>query len=300
MCVVSFLLRRFAFVGGQRRTRPDAQRQFRNSVSADPLRWPCTVEFIDLVRNLLFYSSTIEPQLTFNGKAICWFFLPLPRFLSSPLTIAPVSPFLCPLKFAHQPSGLKEHLRPLSLPICPMPLSLAPNVGDDHLFITGMNKRSSVFRHTNNLMAEFSPDLLRVLLEHHAHGRHTMNEKPSGSTCSQRGILGDPESKAELGSLVVRMLCGSTQQDSLFSVPGVYRKKDLDKRLILRVKPNNKTAAVVAGSNATRDVHISQLPEIPEVTTQCIWLKKNRRAYDNNSIPWPQVWTWCKSLWKRA
>lgn len=88
------------------------------------------------------------------------------------------------------------------------------------------------------------------------------------------GILGDPESKAELCSLVVRMLCVSTRQDSLVSIPGVYRKKDLDKHLILRIKPNNKTAAVVAGSNATRDVHIGQLPEIPEVTTQCIWFKK--------------------------
>lgn len=77
--------------------------------------------------------------------------------------------------------------------------------------------------------------------------------------------------KAKQNSAVLLYGCSafSTRQDSLFSIAGVYRKKDL-KRLILRVKPNNKTTAVVAGSNATRDVHIGQLPEIPEVTTQCI------------------------------
>lgn len=130
-------------------------------------------------------------RLSVGSLCLCHIFIPPPS-----LTVAPVSPFLCPLKFAHQPSGLKEHLRPLSLPICPMPLSLAPNVGDDHLFITGMNKRSSVFRHTNNLMAEFSPDLLRVSLERHTRRRHTMSGKLSGSTCRQSGNTGWPRKQS--------------------------------------------------------------------------------------------------------
>lgn len=72
------------------------------------------------------------------GKHVCLrlvFCFPLSHAChraSSPLSLSL-------FKFASQPSGPEEHLCPSSFPICPVPLSLAPNSGADHLFISDMN-----------------------------------------------------------------------------------------------------------------------------------------------------------------
>ncbi|KAI3356389.1 hypothetical protein L3Q82_017615, partial [Scortum barcoo] len=62
--------------------------------------------------------------------------------ITSSITISPASPtasHASNITFAYQPSGPEEHLCPSSFPICPVPLSLAPNAGANHLFISDMN-----------------------------------------------------------------------------------------------------------------------------------------------------------------
>lgn len=103
-----------------------------------PLQWTGTsdIGFGGWVSELVLHSENtvgLWGRVSMSFLAFAWYFM----FLTCHNASSPFSVSL--FQFAHQPSGPEEHLCPSSFPICPMPLSLAPNCSADNLFITDMN-----------------------------------------------------------------------------------------------------------------------------------------------------------------
>lgn len=107
------------------------------SLQAPPVNWNFRYWVWGWVSELVLHSENtvgLWGRVSMSFLAVfAWYFM----FLICHNASSPFSVSL--FQFAHQPSGPEEHLCPSSFPICPMPLSLAPNCSADNLFITDMN-----------------------------------------------------------------------------------------------------------------------------------------------------------------